>query len=116
MKKRILTRLGLLFSIAVVGFLLLVWWSAPSCLVNRETFDQIELGMSRSEVEQIIRCPAAYYCTGPAQIEFQGGTTGPFWIDCKDLATFESWIWPPEETSPNQMYSWVTNTGAIQLQ
>jgi hypothetical protein len=116
MRKRILSRLALLLCIAVGGFLLFVWWTRPKCLINRELFEKIELGMSKDDAEKLLGSPAGYYCTGPAWLEINTGAPGRSWIACNDLSAFERWTsLPPEWFLPNKNLSWVTNIGAVQL-
>lgn len=76
MKRRLLLRLGVLAAVAVVGFLLIAWWTAPQ--VNKETFEQIKKGMSEEQVAELLNMPASepFYWTAEKGSNFVIATYG----------------------------------------
>jgi hypothetical protein len=54
MKKRLLTRLSLLGAVAVAGFFLIVWWTAPANVTTLERFRQVQGGETAEELEELL--------------------------------------------------------------
>ncbi|MCI0376824.1 MAG: hypothetical protein L0215_04410 [Gemmataceae bacterium] len=53
MNRRFLARVGLLAVLAIGGFLLVIWWTAPK-LVSMKNFERIKAGMTEAEVVEIL--------------------------------------------------------------
>ena len=54
MNKRNLLRLVVLTSFGLAGFVLLCWWLTPNLRLNRESFEQIQVGMTDAEVSAVL--------------------------------------------------------------
>src|SRR6266478_994676 len=50
-----------LVALVGVGFVGALWWTAPDHGVGWSGYERIELGMTESEVEEIIRRPPGWY-------------------------------------------------------
>ena len=57
--KRSLLRFGLVAVLGCSALWLFLWWTAPR--INRESYDKIEHGMSKSEVISILNCKPHYH-------------------------------------------------------
>jgi hypothetical protein len=57
MKKRLLVRLALVSCLALTGLVLFLRWTSPIARINRESFQQIRLGMTEEEVIAILGVP-----------------------------------------------------------
>src|SRR5262245_47032505 len=67
MKKRWLLRLGLLAGLALFGFWLVLWWTAPAYRINEETFSLLQPSMTDKEIVRLIGVPPGDYRSRPSQ-------------------------------------------------
>jgi hypothetical protein len=90
MKKRTCLRLGIVGLTSLVIVLVYLWLTAPTHRIDRPSFEQLSDGMTKTEVEAILRAPPGKHSSASAMIEGQradGSTCG--------IAVDE--IWPTDE-------------------
>ena len=64
--KRLRLWVGLLVALVAIGFVGMLWWTAPTHGVGWTGYERIELGMTEREVEKIVRKPPGWYEPLPA--------------------------------------------------
>jgi len=79
-------------------FIVFLWWTAPR--INQAAFDEIEVGMSRQEVETILNCQGRKWRSLTLVQTNHGPTVAVEWLDFSRLPNhqdFRSYAWSTDE-------------------
>ncbi len=68
-RKKLLMRLAVAALLAAATFIGFLWLTAPAHRITKASFETIKRGMTRAEVEAILKSKPGNYCTGPAAVE-----------------------------------------------
>jgi hypothetical protein len=86
MRKRILKRLGLLIVVASVGFILLLWLTAPANITTNEKIDEVRYEMTEDEVVGVLGTNGSSELSNPTLCQALGNHEGKKLV-CREWKT-----------------------------
>ena len=106
MRKKLLLLGSLILAVMLLGVMLL-WWTAPGAAISLEGYKQLQFGMTKSDVEEILG-PAGDHSMG--KLEFDQAGVGPARVDLEWAKTIGA---TRIQKMVMEQYAWRGNNGYI---